>query len=372
MSSAQIVRSLATQFGVTIDGDQPFDIRVHDPRFYRRVLGAPSLGLGESYMEGWWDCDDLVELHRRIAATHAEESLARSPRLVLEGLKARLLNLQSRGRASMVAERHYNLTVDHYRNMTDKWITLSCGYWRNATNLEEAQEAKLELICRKLRLSPRDRVLDIGCGFGSFARYAAQTYGCTVVGINVSSEQVRVARELCQGLPVELHVCDYRDTGLFLAQEPFDKIVSAGMFEHVGHRNHRTYMEVAGRCLKQGGLFLLHTVGSNVTSYKNDPWFDKYIFPNGLLPSIRQIGEAAEGIFVMEDWHNFGPDYARTLEAWCRNFEVSWTASRSDPSYRMWRYYLLAAAGGFEARHHQLWQLVLSKGGTPETYASVR
>jgi cyclopropane-fatty-acyl-phospholipid synthase len=258
MSSEEVVRRLASSLGVTINGDRPFDIRVHDPRFYGRVLAAASLGLGESYMEGWWDCDDLVELHRRIAVSEVEERLTRSKGLVLAALKARLLNLQSRRRASIVAEQHYNLTVDHYRRMTDKWITLSCGYWKDATNLEEAQEAKLELICRKLQLTSSDRVLDIGCGFGSFARYAAQRYHCAVVGINVSSEQVAVARELCRGLPVELHVCDYRETGVFRGRDPFDKVVSAGMFEHVGYRNHRTYMEVAASCLKEGGLFLLH------------------------------------------------------------------------------------------------------------------
>jgi cyclopropane-fatty-acyl-phospholipid synthase len=323
-------------------------------------------------VEGWWDCDDLAELHRLIAAGDAEARLKNSPRLVLESLKARLLNLQSHGRASAVARRHYDLTVDAYRSMTDKWITLSCGYWKEATNLDEAQEAKLEMICRKLRISAGDRVLDIGCGFGSFARYAAQKRGCAVVGINVSAKQVALASELGRGLPVEFHVCDYRDTDVFLGRRPFDKIVSAGMFEHVGYRNHRTYMEVAGRCLRDGGLFLLHTVGSNLTRYENDAWFDKYIFPNGLLPSIRQIAEAVEGIFVMEDWHNFGPDYTRTLEAWCRNFEAAWAGERSDPFYRMWRYYLLCAAGGFKARRKQLWQLVLSKGGTPCTYEAVR
>ncbi len=366
------IRDLTSMIGVEIDGDRPFDIQVHDPRFFRRVLADGSLGLGESYIEGWWDCEDLTELHRRILFFDARAHLKQSPALLLAGLQAKLFNLQSHRRSAIVAHDHYDQTIEAYRSMTDKWITLSCGYWKDADNLDQAQERKLDLICQKIQLRPDDRVLDIGCGFGSFARFAAEHYGCTVVGINVSKEQVEVARELSRGLPVEIHQCDYRETDVFLNERKFDKAVSTGMFEHVGYKNYRTYMEVVHRSLKKEGLFLLHTVGSNVTTFNNDRWFDKYIFPNGQLPSIKQIGESVEGLLVVEDWHNFGTDYAKTLKAWYDRFDANWSGSRQDIFYRMWKYYLLSAAGTFLARDNQLWQVVLSKGGLSEGYVGVR
>lgn len=372
MSAEQVVRHLTSLIDVAIDGARPHDLRVHDRRFYRRVLAGGSLGLGESYMDGWWDCDDLVELFARIGAANLEAMLPRSARLVFETLKARLLNRQSARRAPIVAREHYDRTIDAYRLMTDRWTTLSCAYWKDARTLDDAQEAKLDLICRKLRLSNGQRVLDIGSGFGAFARFAAERHGCEVLGVNVSEAQVRSAREAAHGLPVDFRVADYRDVGAYWDGRPFDALVSAGMFEHVGYKNYRTYFAVAHRLLRPGGLFLLHTVGSNVSVTANDPWFDRYIFPNGVLPSIGQIGRAIEGLFVMEDWHNFGADYDKTLVAWCENFDRRWTGSRQDRFYRMWRYYLLSAAGMFRSRAKQLWQIVLSKGGMRGGYGSVR
>jgi cyclopropane-fatty-acyl-phospholipid synthase len=371
MNAEGIVRSLASKIGVEVGGRSPWDIQVHNPRFYRRVVTDGSLGLGESYMEGWWDCQDLGEFFHRLFLGGVEERDPGRWRLMLMGLMARMRNLQSRQRSSQVAEAHYDTTIASYRNMSDKWITLSCGYWKNARNLDEAQEAKLELVCKKIGLSKGDRVLDIGCGFGSFARFAAERYGCSVTGINLSAEQIRVARELAGDLPVQIVQCDYRNTHQYLGDRPFDKIVSIGMFEHVGYKNFRDYFEVANRCLADGGLFLLHTIGSNVSQYYNDPWYDKYIFPNGMLPSIRQIGGAIEGLFVMEDWHNFGVDYALTHQAWYERFDATWEGSKSDAFYRMWKYFLLSSVGGFKARHKQLWQIVLSKGGVRPRYERV-
>jgi cyclopropane-fatty-acyl-phospholipid synthase len=372
MNAEQVVRRVSSQMGITINGSAASDIQVHDRRFFARLLAYGSLGLGESYMEGWWDCEDLAQLHFLIARYDVHAPWKPSWRLLPEVAKSRLTNLQSQRRSGIVAKRHYDITVDVYRQMTDKWMTLSCGYWKGARTLLEAQEAKLDLICRKIGLSRGDRVLDIGCGFGSFVRYAAEHYDCHVTGINVSAEQVKVARELCRGLRAVIHHCDYRQTAAFLGDGPFDKVVSAGMFEHVGLKNHRTYMKVVHDCLKEGGCFLLHTIGSNVSSFHNDLWFDKYIFPNALVPSLKQIVSAAEGVFVVEDCHNFGPDYAQTLKCWFENFDTTWTASRNDPFYRMWKYFLLAGEGGFRARQKQLWQVVLSKGGLRDDYRRAR
>jgi cyclopropane-fatty-acyl-phospholipid synthase len=249
-------------------------------------------------------------------------------------------------------------------------MTYTCGYWQGALNLEQAQADKLDLVCRKIALQPGDRVLDIGCGWGSFAEFAALRYGAQVVGVTISRQQAQLARQRCDGLPVEIRLQDYRDL-----DEPFDHIVSLGMFEHVGWKNYATYMQVAQRCLGDSGVFLLHTIGANSSCKHCDAWISRYIFPNGGLPSIAQLGKSLEGRFVLEDWHNFGADYDLTLMAWHANFERHWhelTGSYDQRFYRMWRYYLLICAGAFRARDIQLWQLVLSKKGLSGGYLSVR
>jgi cyclopropane-fatty-acyl-phospholipid synthase len=369
----KLVTDIAALAGVVVGGPGDQDIRVLDERFYDRVARDGSLGLGESYMEGWWDTPDLAGLHERIAAARLGDR-HESGRLVLalRVLRARLFNLQSRPRAPIVAHEHYDLTDRAYRCMTDRWITLSCGYWRNARNLDEAQEAKLDLVCRKLGLAQGDHVLDVGCGFGSFARFAATRYGCRVTGINVSRTQLEIATGLAHGLPVEFVHCDYRDLPARFGAGRFDHAASMGMFEHVGHRNIPAYMRAVRSVLKPDGLFLLHTVGSDVTVHHNDPWFDRYIFPNGMLPSIAQLGAGIEGVFTMEDWHNFGHDYSRTCRAWFEKFEREWTESRDTAFYRMWKYYLLCSAGQFAARRLQLWQVLLAGRGVPGGYLSVR
>lgn len=365
----QTVERLLKIADVQINGSRPWDIQVHDESFYPIVLGNGSLGLGQTYMQGLWDCDALDECICRIVRANLQTQVTSWP--VLWGLvKAKLFNLQNKQRSLDVIEQHYQLGNDLYQRMLDPTMTYSCGYWKNAQTLHEAQEAKYDLICRKLYLKPGMRVLDIGCGWGGFAHFAAKNYGAQVVGVTLSENQAEYARQICQGLPVEIRVQDYRDV-----DEPFDRIIEIGMFEHVGVKNYREFMEVVHRNLTDDGLFMLHTIGSNTSTMTTDPWIDTYIFPNGHLPSIAQIGESIETLFVMEDWHNFGPDYDRTLCNWYANFNNQWNvlAPNYNPTfYRMWRYYLLSCAGSFRARHLQLWQVVLSKNGIPGGYVPVR
>jgi cyclopropane-fatty-acyl-phospholipid synthase len=355
---------------VEINGSRRWDIRVYNEKFYRRVLGAGSLGLGESYVEGWWDCAALDEFFCRIFRYQVAERVQNDLSLALSALLAKVFNMQTRVRAYRNGQAHYDIGNALYQRMLDRRMTYTCGYWETAHTLDEAQEAKLDLACRKLELKAGMRVLDIGCGWGSWAKYAAENYGVEVVGITVSKAQAELGREMCAGLPVEIRLQDYREVN-----EKFDAIVSLGMFEHVGYKNYRTYMEIAHRCLEGDGLFMLHTIGGNRSVTSIDPWTDKYIFPNSMIPSIKQIGAAIENLFVMEDWHNFSADYDRTLMAWHENFERHWDTLKPDYDetfHAMWRYYLLACAGAFRARENQLWQLVLSKRGVSGGYKSVR
>ena len=354
---------------VAINGNRSWDIQVHDDRLFQRVLAGGSLAFGESYMDGWWDCDRLDQLFERILGTGLDRKV-RSRTWLLQALMARLLNLQKPSRAFTIGERHYDLGNDLYQAMLDELLVYSCGYWEDGCTLDQAQRNKLDLACRKLGLEPGMRLLDIGCGWGGTARYAAANYQAEVVGVTVSREQARFARELCSGLPVDIRLQDYREV-----DETFDRVVSIGMFEHVGCKNYRTFMRKVRSCLPDDGLFLLHTIGGNRSCTSCDPWISTYIFPNSMLPSARQITSAAEGLFVLEDWHSFGPHYDTTLMHWFENFEAGWDGLKhtyDQRFYRMWKYYLLSCAGSFRARSNQLWQVVLSPKGLPGGFEKAR
>lgn len=355
-----MVEELLDIADVKIGGNRAFDLTVHNSEFYTAVLGGGSVGLGESYMERWWDCEALDQFFDRILSANLEEKIRINTKLLFQVMQSKLINMQSKKRAFNIGEHHYDRGNTLYEAMLDKRMVYTCGYWKDANTLDEAQEAKLKMSCEKLQLKPGMRLLDIGCGWGSMAKYAAEHYGVEVVGVTVSKEQLELANTMCEGLPIELRLQDYRDVN-----ESFDRIVSLGMFEHVGPKNYETYMSVVNRCLKKHGLFLLHTIGINTTTATSDPWINKYIFPDGKLPSMMQIGKAAEPYFIMEDWHNFGPDYDKTLMAWYKNFQMAWPQLRGkyDETFkRMWDYYLLSCAGGFRSRTTQLWQVLYSKG----------
>jgi cyclopropane-fatty-acyl-phospholipid synthase len=360
------VENLLNSADIQINGSRPWDIKVHNEQMYTRIILKGSVGLGESYMDGWWDCDELDTFFNKILKAGLYHSFSYTPSNILLYIKTLLTNLQSKRKAFQIGEHHYDIGNDLYAIMLDERMTYTCGYWQNAEDLNQAQTAKLELVCRKIGLKPGQKILDIGCGWGSFARYAAEVYGAEVVGITVSRKQAELARKLCSGLAVEIRLQDYRDLN-----EVFDHVVSLGMLEHVGSKNYRKYMQKVQECLSDDGIFLLHTIGSSVSVRKTDPWIEKYIFPNSMLPSIAQLGSAFEGLMVMEDWHNFGPDYDKTLIAWFHNFNRGWNQLKDNYSehfYRMWKYFLLMSAGSFRSRTNQVWQIVLSKTGLPEGY----
>ncbi|KAB7896140.1 cyclopropane fatty acyl phospholipid synthase [Serratia sp. Leaf50] len=357
----RIASEMLTMAGIEVNGTRPFDIKVKNPDFFKRVLQDGSLGLGESYMDGWWECERLDMFFHRVVEAGLEDKLPHHLKDTLRIAAARLTNLQSRKRAWIVGKEHYDLGNDLFSKMLDPFMQYSCAYWKDATTLEQAQEAKLKMICDKLQLQPGQRLLDIGCGWGGLAEYAARNYGVSVFGVTISAEQQKMAQERCEGLDVTILLQDYRDLN-----DQFDRIVSVGMFEHVGPKNYQTYFDVVKRNIKPDGLFLLHTIGANRTDLNVDPWIDKYIFPNGCLPSVKHIAQTTEGLFVMEDWHNIGSDYDRTLMAWYDRFLASWPTiadNYSDRFYRMFTYYLNACAGAFRARDIQLWQVVLSPNG---------
>lgn len=357
-----VVTKLFNSAGVTINGKSPSDIQVKNAGFYGRLLRDSTLGFGESYVDGWWESEQLDELVNKLLRADLRKQLTGDWRLGLLTLKALVFNMQSRERADEVAKVHYDLGNDLYTAMLDKRMIYTCGYWKNAKDLEEAQEHKLDLVCRKAGLRPGMRVLDLGCGWGGLCAWAAEKYGVKAVGISISKEQVALAREKWKGLDVEYRLGDYRSiTG------QYDAVLSVGLLEHIGYKNHRTFMEVVARSLGKDGVAVLHTIGNNTSKLHADPFVHKYVFPNAMSPSLAQLAKAAEGLFIVEDVHNIGPDYDPTLMAWWRNFDAAWPRLRGarydDRFYRMWRYYLLGAAGLSRSRDGQLYQMVLTKQG---------
>lgn len=370
MKSKQIVHDLLKLADIKEGGTRPWDITVHDERLYARVLKDHVLGLGEAYMDGWWDCEKLDEAFSKILAAKLGDKVKLRPSLVLAGLEASLRNHQTVTKAKKNAEHHYNIGNDLYAAMLDKRMVYSCGYWKNVRNLDDAQEQKLDLICQKLQLKPGMRVLEIGCGWGGFLEYAARKYGIKGVGITPALEQAKVARQRVKGLGVKIEQKDYRQvTG------QFDRIVSIGMFEHVGPKNYRKFFEVCDKRLAPDGMMLHHTIGGNVNATNADPWMRKYIFPHGVIPGLGQIVHAVEGLFVIEDLHNFGPDYDKTLMAWHRNFNRHYprlNAEYDERFKRMWNFYLTLCAASFRQRDQQLWQIVMRRIELSQAYRGVR
>jgi len=371
MNNKKLCQKILAQAGIKINGQNNWDIQVKNEKLYDRIIKNGSIGLGESYMDGWWDVKELDVFFDKLLGTHLDKSPElRNLQTILQILKSKFLNAGHKMYAYEIGEKHYDIGNDLFKLMLEEPMAYSCAYWKNADNLADAQIAKFDLICQKLNLQKGDKILDIGCGWGEFMKYAVEKYKVSAVGITVSEEQARWINENYKNLNLKASIKDYRDLN-----GKFDKIISIGMFEHVGYKNYRIYMKKIHSLLETKGLFLLHTIGRNTSLSTTDPWIEKYIFPKGMLPSIKQIAGSIEGLFVMEDWHNFGTDYDKTLMVWFDNFNKNWpkiSKKYGKRFYRMWKYYLLSSAGNFRCREGQLWQVVLSKNGVRDGYKPVR
>jgi len=357
-----ILRARLIAGGIPFEGPDPATVRLRNDLVLDRWLKDGFLGFGESYMDGDWECESIDQLCFRLLKAGLWRQHSRV-RAIGNRLGSAIFNAQSKARAREVCERHYDLGNDLFEGMLDPRMVYTCGYWKDAAGLAQAQEAKLDLVCRKLGLRPGMQVLDIGCGFGSFMKFASERYGVECIGYSLSREQIRLGRDMCSGLPIEFVEADYREI-----TRTYDRVVSIGMFEAVGAKNFRTYMKVVAKAMKPDGIALIHTMGDNVTNPAPEPWFDRYIFPNGLVPSVAQIGRSIEGLLALGDWHCFGEDYDPTLMAWNTNFQKSWSGLKAkypERFKRMWEFYLLSLAGCFRARHVELWQIVFTHPGRP-------
>ncbi|MCB0338421.1 MAG: cyclopropane fatty acyl phospholipid synthase [Bdellovibrionales bacterium] len=339
--------------------------------------GGP-LEIGEAYVRGEWTCEHLDEFMAHIFREPVKKRTSFERFALLSHVvKEKLLNPQRGKGAYHVGDFHYNLGNPLFEKMLDRTMSYTCGYWPHASNLLSAQNAKLDLICRKLRLEPGMTVADIGCGWGNFARFAATNYGVSVVGVTVSTEQANFAREFCQGLPVTILLQDYRSL-----EGQFDRVVSIEMIEAVGKKNLPVYFETVHRILRDGGLFALEVISAESYSRNSNwnldqyiLWLVKYIFPNGYLPSIKELASPCSELFLLQDWHSFGEDYDKTLMAWASNFRHAWPeiSHGYDESFkRRWEFYLYSCAALFRVHLVHLYQILYSKGPTADRLYPVR
>lgn len=368
-SSKKLCAKVLEKAYIPVNSAIPLSIHVHNEKLWDRVIAQRTLGLAEAYIEGWWDCDRIDQLVERVQAHNAFSELRPNIRMGVAVLRAMLSNSQSKEKARSNVKKHYDIGDDLYTRMLGETMAYSCGYWAHSDNLTSAQYAKFDLICRKLRLEPGMRVLDIGCGWGGFLSYAASMYGIVGIGITTSDNQVKEAAQRTADASVSIINMDYRDlTGTY------DRIVSVGMFEHVGHKNYKEFFFKCEALLEPDGEMLLHTIGVLRSKAYHDPFMTKYIFPGGQLPSFAQIAKAAEPDWVIEDVHNIGQDYDKTLMAWHSNINALWheIPSYSKEFQRMWNFYLLSCAGSFRSRNLQLWQIVMRKKGVADRYISAR
>jgi cyclopropane-fatty-acyl-phospholipid synthase len=364
-----IVEEILDAAEIEINGSAQDSIQIHNPNFYKRVVQFRELGLGESYMDGWWECQAMDQMLTKLLNSDVHKRLKLSIPILWHFAKSILLNRQTLTKAAANAKFHYNIGNDLYERMLDREMVYSCAYWDGSPDLEAAQIAKMDLICRKLKLEPGMKLLDIGSGWGGFLRYTVKNYGVVGTGISPADQQIILAKEKSRGLNIEFQQLDYRKlTG------KFDRIVSIGMMEHVGPKNYKTFFQKCEDLLEPNGMMLHHTITANTPTNSTNPFFDKYIFAGGILPSLTGLARSSEGKFIIEDVHNFGPDYDKTLMQWYKNINAKWSEiPQYDLRFRkMWNFYLLASAAAFRSRSIQLLQAVFRPPHAAGKYLSVR
>ncbi len=366
------VRSRLEPAGIRFNESGELNIQVNNAQFYRRAALLGSLGFGESYADGQWECDHLDKVIARILLYSVNRSgLAH----IGIQLRSMLFNRQSVLRSKRVARQHYDVDTTIFELMLDPYLQYTCGYFANTDNLDQAQIDKMAMIIQKLCLKPGDSLLDIGCGWGGFARFAAENFGIKVSGLSISQSQLAYARTLCKGFDCEFKYGDYRHLHEIYPQK-FNAISIIGVTEHIGYKNFKNLYKVMRSRLQEGGLALQHSITRMKSTVHVEPFIDRYIFPGGMVPSVEQLAHSMAGEFVLEDVHNFGADYDQTLMAWDQNMKLAQAKIEAMPGfgqrfYRIWSYYLQSCAALFRVRQAQVMQYVLSPQGVPGGYRRI-
>ena len=340
---------------------------IHDRRFFRRIATRGKVGIGESYTAGEWDSDDLVAFFE-LLLRNAEGAAKRHARVrrLLEA-RPRLNRRNGLLRARRNIAYHYDLGNDLFELMLDETMTYSCAVFeRPDESLADGQRRKYQRICRKLQLEPGDRVIEIGCGWGGFAAFAAREHGCSVTGLTISAEQAALARERTVGLDVCILEEDYRHH-----EGSYTKVASIEMLEAIGERQFPTYFDAIDRLLEPGGLACIQTIlipDDRWDRYRKAPdWIEQYVFPGCLIPSLTALTHAMtrSSRLMVHEVDEIGPHYAETLRRWRESFRKNIDEIRElgyDERFeRTWNFYLAFCEAAFRTRALRDVQLTLTR-----------
>jgi cyclopropane-fatty-acyl-phospholipid synthase len=353
------------------------DITVHDDSFYNDLLKYKTLGFGESFMSAKIETPNLESLCIKLQRLNVLSIMDYLKILsfwnylylifyvfwkIYNFILFNITNFNTILRSKKVAKVHYNLPDVLYTHMLDPTMLYSCGYFKDTNNLETAQTQKADLIITKLHISDGDEILEIGCGWGFIAaRIANANRNVNVTAITISSEQIKYCNQKYKLPNLRFILIDYRQ----IPENSFNKIYSVGMFEHVGAKNYKDFFNITYKLLKDDGIMLLHTICKSKYNPISDPWFEKYIFPGGYLPSVAEISRNIELTnYSFADLQEFGYYYATTLQCWLDNFENTYSQFShlfDDKFKRMWKLYLIFSKVGFNSGHIKLHQFVFTK-----------
>jgi cyclopropane-fatty-acyl-phospholipid synthase len=349
------------------------EIIVHDDSFYRDVLTTGSLGLGDSYIDGKWDCEKIDELIYKILTLGIHQKLAPVYNIAGE-IKRRALNLQSRERAKQVIEEHYDLPSEFYASFLDPYFQYTCARFEGTADLDKAQEIKMGNICKKLGLKAGDKVMDIGGGWGGLAHFMASNCGVEPTVVTLSKTQAEHIKRT-RGDEIKVQLCDYRDIPDELNGR-FDAVTAVGILEHIGHQNYADFMGAVDRVLKPSGKLLIHTLYTPQSRPVSNAWLHKHIFPNGELAPREMIEENLSSDFEPADGPNgeksteepafedITPNYFPTLHTWKDRLTESQKAGKinlSEREFRKWIYYFMSCAGAIKAGHMRVGQFLYGK-----------
>mmetsp|Transcript_37565 Transcript_37565/g.87936 ORF Transcript_37565/g.87936 Transcript_37565/m.87936 type:complete len:496 (+) Transcript_37565:76-1563(+) len=370
-----VVRTIVDKGGIPVS---VFDhVKITDDSAWWDIIIRGNLGIAEAWMHGKAEVEPLPMFIKLLNGTsigtrrtQGSDFLSTFVNVIAAplGMAAQTINQQTRKLSKRVAEVHYDAGNDLYEKMLGPSMSYTCAYWKDANNLDEAQTAKFNLIFRKLQLPPSEhmKVADLGMGWGTLASYVhRESQGSAeVIGVSLSKEQVSWAQANLQKPGLRFIWQDYRE----ICEDPaqmgtFDRVYSVGMLEHVGYKNHAGFFKCIKALLKPDGLAVVHSIGEPDFVPVSDAFLDKYIFPGAVIPTLSSLTANFEKDFILEDFHNFGHDYAKTLAAWSVNAEEFFRenpTAYSEEFKRMWRYYLQMCEALFELRINQLWQFVLS------------
>jgi cyclopropane-fatty-acyl-phospholipid synthase len=371
------VRSLAQRAHLRINGDRSFDPQIPPhliPQLAVRVLLGGSRAWGEAYMDGWWTADDVTELTARLLEYRVAKRPVAIPEFVLR-MQELFRDRQSAARSVENIQNHYDAGEEFFGAVLGKPMVYSCGYaGRGASSLSAMQRDKMDLTIEKTAVRPGDTLLDVGCGYGELLYRAATKYGARAYGVTLSEDQFEHGIRLCEGVDAHPLKMNYLDMLKEFGPGYFKRIVSVGMFEHVGPEHYREYFQTIHDLLDDDGVFTHHSIYTSGGAGR-DPWIDAYIFRGGVLPRAAQVDEAIEGLFEIRDVHEFGRDYYTTNLYWLDNLvrhKEAIVEQFGIRFYRMMHYAYSIFAACFKTRRTLLQQRVLVKPGTHLDYKTVR